>query len=153
MHFSCQALKGFFKFSKWKFKKAIPIGRYLFSLKFLNIDDDSIVDLSSAAAALLPEEQQILEKQIPENNKISPLNSPSKSPPPPPLPLQLLSQSSLSINEDKKFGEEQQPIIQQQQNLIYQYSLIKLTLDEEEALIFLLELMVRKEERNFCLWG
>nr|CAD2196009.1 unnamed protein product [Meloidogyne enterolobii] len=105
-------------------------------------DDDSIVDLSSAAAALLPEEQRILEKQIPENNKISPLNSPSKSPPPPPLPLQLLSQSSLSINEDKKFGEEQQPIIQQQQNLIYQYSLIKLTLDEEEALIFLLELMI-----------
>jgi len=130
---------------------------YLFNkkqLKFnLFLDDDSIVDLSSAAAALLPEEQRILEKQIPENNKISPLNSPSKSPPPPPLPLQLLSQSSLSINEDKKFGEEQQLPIIQQQNLIYQYSLIKLTLDEEEALIFLLELMVRKEERNFCLWG
>nr|CAD2195495.1 unnamed protein product [Meloidogyne enterolobii] len=104
-------------------------------------DDDSIVDLSSAAAALLPEEQQILEKQIPENSKISPLNSPSKSPPPPPLPPQLLSQSSLSINEDKKSGEEQHPIIQQQ-NLIYQYSPIKLTLDEEEALIFLLELMI-----------
>ncbi|CAK5113997.1 unnamed protein product [Meloidogyne enterolobii] len=103
--------------------------------------DDSIVDLSSAAAALLPEEQQILEKQIPENSKISPLNSPSKSPPPPPLPPQLLSQSSLSINEDKKSGEEQHPIIQQQ-NLIYQYSPIKLTLDEEEALIFLLELMI-----------
>uniref|UniRef100_A0A915LUS1 GBF1-like tetratricopeptide repeats domain-containing protein n=1 Tax=Meloidogyne javanica TaxID=6303 RepID=A0A915LUS1_MELJA len=105
-------------------------------------DDDSIVDLSSAAAALLPEEQQILEKQMSENNKMSPLNSPSKSPPPPPLPPQLLSQSSLSINEDKKSGDEQQPIIQQQQNLIYQYSPIKLTLDEEEALIFLLELMI-----------
>ncbi|KAL7079461.1 hypothetical protein ACQ4LE_001628 [Meloidogyne hapla] len=105
-------------------------------------DDDSIVDLTSAAAALLHDKQQNLEKQIPENiqenDKISPLNSPPKSPPP------LLSQSTLSINEDKKLEEQQinLNINQQQQNLIHQYSPIKLTLEEEEALIFLLELMI-----------
>jgi hypothetical protein len=59
----------------------------------------------------------------------------------------LLIQSTLSIIEETKIQEEEklpQPlnVNQQVQNVIHQSSPIKLTIEEEEALIFLLELMV-----------
>ncbi|KAF7635614.1 hypothetical protein Mgra_00005003 [Meloidogyne graminicola] len=90
-------------------------------------DDDSIVDLTSAAAALLPEKQQIKE-DIQGNEKLSssPITSPPKSPPP-----------MHNQPEENKIEE-----VQQQQNVVYQFSPMKLTLEEEEALIFLLELMI-----------